>query len=61
VVMDEMGHTNPALALRVYRQAMRRGEGEKAQFRALIEGAEVADIGRRAAETPSEPMERRAA
>jgi integrase len=41
VVMDEMGHTNPALALRVYRQAMRRGEGEKTQLRALVEGEET--------------------
>ena len=32
-VMDEMGHTDPALALRVYRQSMRRGEDEKAQLR----------------------------
>jgi integrase len=39
VIMDEMGHTDPALALRVYRQAMRRGEDEKAQLRALIDGA----------------------
>jgi integrase len=38
VVMDEMGHTDPALALRVYRQAMRRGEEEKAALRALVEG-----------------------
>jgi Phage integrase family len=38
VVMDEMGHTDPALALRVYRQSMRRGEGEKATLRALVEG-----------------------
>jgi integrase len=37
-VMDEMGHTDPMLALRVYRQAMRRGEDEKAQLRALVEG-----------------------
>jgi integrase len=42
-VMDEMGHTDPALALRVYRQAMRRGESEKAQLRALVEGGVVAD------------------
>ena len=28
VVMDEMGHTDPGLALRVYRQSMRRGEDE---------------------------------
>ncbi len=39
VIMDEMGHTDPGLALRVYRQSMRRGEGEKAQLRALIDGA----------------------
>jgi integrase len=40
VVMDEMGHTDPALALRVYRQTMRRGEDEKARLRALVEGGE---------------------
>ena len=55
VVMDEMGHTDPGLALRVYRQAMRRGEDEKAQLRALVEGGadvpvELAVIGRRAPE-----------
>ncbi|MGH2878388.1 MAG: hypothetical protein ACRDK4_02110 [Solirubrobacteraceae bacterium] len=38
VVMDEMGHTDPALALRVYRQSMRRGDDEKAALRALVEG-----------------------
>ncbi|MDQ6807511.1 MAG: tyrosine-type recombinase/integrase [Actinomycetota bacterium] len=38
VVMDEMGHTDPALALRVYRQSMRRGEDEKAALRALVNG-----------------------
>jgi integrase len=43
-VMDEMGHTDPALALRVYRQAMRRGEDEKAQMRALVEGDEGAEF-----------------
>ncbi len=36
--MDEMGHTDPALALRVYRQSMRRGDDEKAALRALVEG-----------------------
>lgn len=39
VVMDEMGHTDPGLALRIYRQAMRRDEGEKERLRALVEGA----------------------
>jgi len=38
VVMDEMGHTDPALALRVYRQAMRCGEDEKQALRALVDG-----------------------
>jgi integrase len=42
VVMDEMGHTDPALALRIYRQAMRRGEDEKAALRALVEDGIVA-------------------
>jgi integrase len=37
-VMDEMGHTDPGLALRVYRQAMRRGDEEKGALRALVEG-----------------------
>jgi integrase len=45
VVMDEMGHTDPALALRVYRQTMRRGDDEKEQLRALVEGRDVAEIG----------------
>ncbi|HEV7584930.1 MAG TPA: site-specific integrase [Solirubrobacteraceae bacterium] len=40
-VMDEMGHTDPGLALRVYRQAMRRGEDEKAALAALVAGGVV--------------------
>jgi integrase len=43
VVMDEMGHADPGLALRVYRQAMRRGEYEKAQLRALVDGSELGE------------------
>jgi integrase len=60
IVMDEMGRTIPGLALRVYRQSMRRGEDET-HLRALIEGTEVADIGRRTSETTSETPEREAA
>ncbi len=41
VVMDEMGHTDPAVALRVYRQSMRRGDDEKAALRALVEGTDA--------------------
>ncbi len=40
VVMVEMGHTDPALALKVYAQVMRRGEDEKVTLRSLVEGAE---------------------
>lgn len=40
VVMDEMGHTDPGLGLKVYRQTMRRDENERAQLRALVEGSD---------------------
>ena len=46
-VMQEMGHTDPALALRVYAQAMRFDETQKAQLRALVEGADWANMGER--------------
>jgi hypothetical protein len=52
--MDEMGHSDPELALRIYRQAMRREEGERERLRVLIEGAplgESAEKGRTAADT----------
>ena len=38
-VMDEMGHTDPALALRIYRQAMRRDDREKEELATLVDGA----------------------
>ena len=47
IVMDEMGHTDPGLALRVCRQAMRRGEDEKAQLHALVDGIDPAPTRRR--------------
>lgn len=50
-VMSEMGHTNPAMALRVYAQAMRRDEGENVQLVALVEGGQSAVIGSRDAAT----------
>jgi integrase len=61
VVMDEMGHTDPGLALRVYRQAMRRDESEKAALLALVEGGVLADSGRRAINRPPAKVEREAA
>jgi len=41
VVMAEMGHTDPALALRIYAQAMRRDEGEVERVQALMNGADI--------------------
>jgi integrase len=61
VVMDEMGHTDPGLALRVYRQSMRRGEDEKVALRALIEGGHWANMGERGDLEPSDANERKAA
>jgi hypothetical protein len=52
-VMDEMGHTDPGLALRVYRKAMRRGEQETAELQALVEGTELVGASIQPAETPS--------
>jgi hypothetical protein len=36
--MAEMGHTQPALALAIYAQAMRRDHGERDRLRALVAG-----------------------
>jgi integrase len=38
VVMAEMGHTDPALALKVYAQAMRPNGTQKKALAALVEG-----------------------
>jgi integrase len=54
VVMAEMGHTDPALALRVYAQAMRRDEHQQAQLRALVESVDWANMGERGVETACE-------
>jgi hypothetical protein len=55
--MDEMGHTDPALALRVYRQAMRRDDGEKVRLKALVEGADLQDARpQTAAPTPARSL-----
>jgi integrase len=53
VVMQEMGHTDPALALRVYASAMRFDDTQKAQLRALVEGADWANMGERGVESTS--------
>ena len=39
VVMAELGHTDPRLALSIYAHAMRRDEGDHERLRELVEGA----------------------
>jgi len=52
-VMQQMGHTDPKLALRIYAQAMRRGEEEKAALEALVQGIDWARLGTRRASAAS--------
>ena len=54
VVMAEMGHTDPALALRIYAQVMRRSEDETTRLRTLVEGGQLAFRGIPDTESPSE-------
>jgi len=57
VVMDELGHTDPGLALRIYRQTMRRDDDEKAELRARVGAADGAGFGQRmAATTARQPL-----
>ncbi|MGZ4312648.1 MAG: tyrosine-type recombinase/integrase [Solirubrobacteraceae bacterium] len=44
VVMAEMGHTSPHLALTIYAHAMSRDEGQLEALRALVEGAFTPEI-----------------
>jgi integrase len=61
VVMAEMGHTDPDLALSIYAQAMRREDGEKDALRALVEGAPIGSNGSEGeSEAVADPMERAA-
>jgi integrase len=58
-VMDDLGHTDPKLAMTVYRQSMRRDEGERDRLRALVEGARIGSDGSEAASEPAtDGMER---
>jgi integrase len=47
IAADELGHTDPTFTFRVYRQAMRRDQHQKAQLRALVEGVDWANMGER--------------
>jgi integrase len=45
VVMAEMGHTDPGLALKIYAAAMRREPGENERLKALVDGVELEGLG----------------
>jgi integrase len=44
-VMDQLGHTDPKLALSIYAKSMRRSEGERERLRALLGGDAVVTPG----------------
>lgn len=48
VVMAELGHTDPGLALSIYAQAMRRDDGDNDRLRTLVEGADLGLLARAA-------------
>ncbi len=50
--MAEMGHTDPALALRIYAQAMRRDASELKRLQALVAGTYDSDEDGSAASVP---------
>jgi len=55
VVMAEMGHTDPALALAIYARAMRRGPRERAKLTALVNGEPIPSA--QTAQTPAKTLE----
>lgn len=63
-VMGQMGHTDPALTLRVYAQQMRRRDGERERLRALVNGDEwvlsgATDVGSTSAPVATDGSEDR--
>jgi integrase len=56
VVMAEIGHTDPKLALAIYAQAMRRDNGENERLRSLV-GTQPISLERRESGRMSEDTE----
>jgi hypothetical protein len=54
--MQEMGHTDPGLALSIYAHAMRRDEGE--EMEGLGTSAQSGDADSTPVESPSEAVSR---
>ena len=59
--MAQMGHTMPNLTLSLYARAMQRRDGERERLRALVEGAEWAEVGTSSAADPFQAPGQRAA
>jgi integrase len=52
VVMRQMGHTDPQLAIKVYEQSMEDDESDKAALAALVEGGEADPVADERSEVP---------
>jgi hypothetical protein len=52
--MAQMGHTTAELTLAIYARQMNRRDGEPERLKALVEGIEMAAIGRQDEETAEE-------
>ena len=55
-VMEQLGHADPRLTLRVYARSMRRDAGERDRLTALVGGADWALLGTGASESHSRPV-----
>ena len=54
-VMSQLGHSDPAFTLRLYTHTMRRDDGERERLRALVEGANWAQLGTNPTMAPETP------
>jgi integrase len=61
IVMQELGHTDPALALAIYAHAMRRDDGDNARLKALVGGESFGSFGSGADREPATESMGRAA
>jgi len=52
VISDELGDTDPTLALSIYAQSMKRDDGERARLRTLVNGSAAAAPAAEATELP---------
>jgi integrase len=53
-VMDQMGHSDPTVTLRIYAQVMQWRDGERERLRTLVEGVDWAQIGTKGESQPTQ-------